>query len=238
MLNNFNSLQEEEGYDGDFMAIVVDNADPLFLHRIRVTVPGILEADDPTALPWALPKSLTTFGNDQVLNTSTKQSFSINVPAIGSRVYIYFQKGDPHFPVYAGSAVIDGSLTNNPTYSSDELMVNYPRRRGWRDQAQNLFYADATSGSQDVEFVHKSTARVKFSDDGTILISGVGGLGKITIQPSGAIDIVSSNGDINITSGGDLNLSASSAIKIVSGTDIELTASNSIKLVAPSISLN
>lgn len=229
MLNNFNDLQEEEGYSGDFMATVVDNADPLKLHRIRVTVPGILEADTIDAIPWALPKSPNAFGNDQVANTSTKQSFSVSIPAIGSRVYVYFQNGDPHFPVYEGSAVVDGSLLNNPTYASDELMVNYPHRYGWRDQAKNLFYADATSGSQTVEFVHKSTARVKFSDDGTLLISGVSGLGTVTIQPSGEIDVVSSN---------KVNITASSSINIVSSTDINLTASSSIKLVAPTISLN
>lgn len=232
MLNSFNNLQEEEGYDGDFMAIVVDNLDPLKLHRIRVTIPGILEANDPTALPWALPKSPTAFGNDQVLNTTTKQSFNISIPAIGSRVYIYFQNGDPHFPVYEGSSVIDGSLTDNPTYASDELTVNYPKRHGWRDQAKNLFYADATPGSQTVEFVHKSTARVKFSDDGTVLIAGVGDLGSVTISPSGAVLISGGSGS------GTVTIAASGKVDIVSSADINITSSTTVKITAPTISLN
>ena len=207
MLNNFNDLQEDDGYDGDFMAIVVDNVDPLKLHRFKVTIPGLLESNDPASLPWVLPKSSTAFGNDNVTNTSSKQSFNIGIPAIGSRVYVYFQNGDPHFPVYDGQSVIDGSLTDSSTYASDELLINYPQRYGWRDQAKNLFYADATVGAQDVEFVHKSTARVKISDDGTVLIAGVGDLGTITILPSGTININSAV-DVNITAASHIQLSA------------------------------
>lgn len=207
MLNNFNDMQEDEGYDGDFMATVVDNVDPMKLHRFKVTIPGLLESDDPSALPWVLPKVKTAFGNDNVSNTSSKQSYGISIPAIGSRVYVYFQNGDPHFPVYEGLAVVDASLTDNSSYASDELLTNYPKRYGWRDQAKNLFYSDATVGAQDVEYVHKSTSRVKISDDGTVLISGVNGLGTVTILPSGTINI-NSTVDINITAGSHIQLTA------------------------------
>lgn len=215
MLNNFNQMQEEEGYEGDFMAMVVFNQDPLKLHRFKVSIVGLLESDDIDALPWVLPKTATTFGNDQVSNNSSLQSYNIEVPAVGSRVYVYFQNGDPHFPVYEGRSVVDSSLIDNPTYVSptDHLMVNYPARYGWRDQAKNVFYSDATPGQQIVEFIHHSSAHIRFDDDGTVTIGGVSDLGTIVILPSGTINITSA-------------------------IDINIVAANHIQLTAPRIDLN
>jgi hypothetical protein len=73
-------------YDG----VVVDNADPLELGRVRFRIPGII--DDRSA--WARPAGTGNGG-------TKKRGFKF-VPPIGAEVVAYFQEGNPDVPRYLG----------------------------------------------------------------------------------------------------------------------------------------
>jgi hypothetical protein len=67
--------------------VVIDNADPRGLHRVRIDVIGIMKMS-----PWALP--ITSGGG-------SPQRGGHVVPAIGADVIVWFLYGDRERPVYA-----------------------------------------------------------------------------------------------------------------------------------------
>lgn len=75
-------------YLGAYPGVVIDNADPDGLHRVRVRIDGIV---DPSA--WAYP--ITAGGG-------APQRGGHIVPAVGSDVIVWFVGGDVEWPIYAG----------------------------------------------------------------------------------------------------------------------------------------
>jgi len=108
---------------------VVDTKDPLGLRRVKVRVPaihGTVTDQDikDTDLPWALPCfpfGGPTYGDDFV-------------PGVGAQVWILFQQGDPHVPVWVGVPYGTGEGPN-PEMSStgpanSEPKGNYRKTAG------------------------------------------------------------------------------------------------------------
>ena len=96
----FDSLNEamkmrSADYDGTyFKGTVVNNADPLNIDRIQVSIPNLYD-ESLGDLPWIGPIKDSPFGIGETWGV-------FGTPAIGSTVAILFQSGDPHYPVYVG----------------------------------------------------------------------------------------------------------------------------------------
>jgi hypothetical protein len=155
LMNNMNQLQDGS-YAGYFVGTVVFNEDPLKKQRVKLTIPNLLEGP-PKDLPWFSPFLASGFGNNQNSN-------NMQVPVLGSKVVVEFQNEDIHYGVYIGY-VDSGEIVDDP-----ELLINYPKRRGWRDPAGNKLILDYTSGQETVEFRHKSGANVFFDPEGNITV--------------------------------------------------------------------
>src|SRR5690349_16118403 len=78
-------LQRHVGkFYGKYSGIVTDNEDPDNLGRIKVKVPSVLEDVEVLARP-CLP-----FGH-------------FYVPAVGAKIWLEFEAGDPRFPLWVGA---------------------------------------------------------------------------------------------------------------------------------------
>jgi hypothetical protein len=75
-------------YYGKYRGRVIDNVDPLFLGRIIPEVPAL----SGMVLNWALP--CTPYAGEEV-------GFYA-IPPIGANVWIEFEAGDPHYPIWSG----------------------------------------------------------------------------------------------------------------------------------------
>jgi len=88
-------------FDGFYKALVEDNVDPENKGRVRVRVfPfffDLQEEDDipKDDLPWAQP---CWWWGDEPSKPSV-------VPQTGSWVWVFFEQGDPMYPVYIGYAI-------------------------------------------------------------------------------------------------------------------------------------
>lgn len=87
---------------GTYAGVVVDNADPDGLYRVRAMCPAV-GITDPAAVPagyWAWP-CLPGLGNDQ----AGLSGGEVWVPDVGSNVWLQFEHGDPASPIYMGGWV-------------------------------------------------------------------------------------------------------------------------------------
>ncbi len=75
-------------YIGKYRGVVVDNADPAQLGRIRASVPAV----SPDALGWALP----------CLPYAGPGVGFFAIPPVGASVWVEFEGGDPALPIWTG----------------------------------------------------------------------------------------------------------------------------------------
>jgi uncharacterized protein involved in type VI secretion and phage assembly len=82
----------EHRFYGKYRGIVVDNADPENLGRLKVKVPSVLGSD--VVSGWALP--CAPYGGD------AGQGF-LFIPEVNAGVWVEFEEGDLEFPVWVGA---------------------------------------------------------------------------------------------------------------------------------------
>jgi hypothetical protein len=117
--------------------------------RIKVIVPDLLD-DDVENLPWAIPAVIHGGSGAE----ETRQ----NIPLIGSLVYIMFQEGDTHFPMYEGACI-----DNNTDLKV--LAENYPNRVGWHRKGHHWFI---DYSNNDFEYMHPSGFTMHIDADGNL----------------------------------------------------------------------
>ena len=118
MLDATHQADKPQDYkDQVFIGKVVVNDDIKMFHRIKVEIPDMWDEYDQEHLPWCIPHALAGGSG----STETSQ----NIPETGSFVYVTFQNGDNHNPVYYGG-VRDFKTVQGV------LAVNYPHRVGWQ----------------------------------------------------------------------------------------------------------
>lgn len=189
MLNNMGNLKPSDQFKGvTFIGKVVDNTDPSHMERVKVRIPQIFDGVEDADLPWCIPMLGRVQGG-----TGTVHWFG--VPVIGALLYIEFQMGDPHFPVYKGGVV---SAASKAVLAD----TNYPHRWGWVDEKGNHYYSDTSTG--DIELRHFSGTTVH-------------------ISPAGAVNVTTvSNVAINVT--GTTSLTATGAVTVHSNASVSITA--------------
>ncbi|BAP56312.1 hypothetical protein THII_2015 [Thioploca ingrica] len=82
----------ERRFYGKYRGIVVDNADPKKLGRLKLQVPSVL--GDEVVTGWALP--CLPYGGD------VNQGFWF-IPEVGAGVWVEFEEGDLEFPLWVGT---------------------------------------------------------------------------------------------------------------------------------------
>ncbi len=76
-------------YYGKYRGVVVESIDPLQIGRILAMVPDVL-GETPTS--WAMP----------CVPAAGVQAGCFIVPAVGSQVWMEFERGDPDYPIWTG----------------------------------------------------------------------------------------------------------------------------------------
>lgn len=212
---------DEQKFDDRWTGKVIDNADPLFMGRVKIRILGYYDEIADSAIPWALPES-TYLG-------STKGSLVI--PEVNTVVRGYFDQGDDQKPIYTAVAPsIDNYATTQMVENPDEIF-DYP-------DVMVLLHTDEgervtlNRSSGEMAVSHRSGTKIVISPTGAITIETSVPLAKpgATVKPEipgatinlagnytlksnfGNIDIESTKGTINInTVGGDINIGRNAA---------------------------
>jgi hypothetical protein len=196
LLNN-----KKQSYVGVmFAASVVNNADPVQKGRVRIRIPLVFDGISDADLPWALPDRLTN---------------QVDIPSVGTKVYVEFQDGKPHQAIYY-SNVVSGSGVQAP------FKTNYPNKWGLSDGTDYLAFDKST---HETDLVSTGKLNTTSTDDTTI-----------TSQKK---VVLSSQQDTTITSQQNFNATAQIQLTLTAATSSNIVANASgIQITATLISLN
>jgi Type VI secretion system/phage-baseplate injector OB domain len=174
------------------VGFVVDNNDPKKIQRVKIRIReihrGILDAE----LPWATPYSSIFQGNTAGVGI-------VNVPVVGSRVFVDFIDNEMTMPVYM--AAVQDELVK----TTELTQTNYPHVYGSIDRSGNLVYVDTHANT--IKLTHVSGTEVFIAANG-----------EVTIKTPSNLSL-NASGNINIRAGGDLKLHAQGNVDI-SGVEI------------------
>ncbi len=166
------------------IGVVVDNADPLGLGRVRMRIPHYYEPMG----PWAFP--LGTAGGGGGTNTDgspTKQGLHI-VPKIGAEVGVFFKDGDPDMPYYlAGHYGIPSSGNETPTPVA-ALSASDTMKVAAFEFGRYLVVVDDREGHRGL-IVQDKLSHDRIEHDGEKMSWAIKGTSLVLIQADGQITL-------------------------------------------------
>jgi uncharacterized protein involved in type VI secretion and phage assembly len=114
----------ERRFYGKHRGLVVENADPENLGRLKVRVPSVL--GDAVVTGWALP--CVPYGGDA-------NQGMLFIPEVGAGVWVEFEQGDLEFPIWVGTfwskpgGNSEVPFLNKPDGSEDSAVQDPPTRK-------------------------------------------------------------------------------------------------------------
>jgi uncharacterized protein involved in type VI secretion and phage assembly len=162
---------------GKFRGEVTDNFDPLMLGRVRARVPDVFGTDESG---WAMP--CVPFSGSGI-------GF-FAVPAVGARVWMEFEHGDPEYPIWAGG--FWGSAADVPP----EVLVPPPPSKKIliKTEGGHSILLDDTPGIGGITLKTSGGQKIVMTALGIEINDGQGGVIKFTGPQvsinNGAIDVI------------------------------------------------
>jgi uncharacterized Zn-binding protein involved in type VI secretion len=136
-----------------YRGVVVDNADPDKLGRVKVTIAGLLEGD-PANLPWISQRSAAMFGGQP-------EKGSFFAPSIDSELEIRFPTDDIYAGFYVG--FWQTPETHNPVFDD-----GYPDKYGFIDDG---FVVSYDNNKKEFIIEHPEGAKVIMKPDGSVEVT-------------------------------------------------------------------
>lgn len=185
--------REEDTHIGLYDGVVYDNADPMLICRVRVTVPGLIEPYSEWALPVGMPGASPGRGLWMP-------------PAVGSNVSVMFKEGDPDHPRYFcgpwGSP--DGEQPDSPDFvhelsPSDAVKVAGLQTKRWD------IVVDDRPGQEKLVIRDRLMEQNTLEIDGVAQAVTISGMVAVQIKSTGVVSIdalqVLINGRVVLPSG-------------------------------------
>jgi uncharacterized protein involved in type VI secretion and phage assembly len=161
--------QVEHRFFGKYRAIVVDNADPEKLGRLKVQVPSVL--GDEVVTGWALP--CAPYGG------LADQGF-LAIPDVDAGVWVEFEEGDLEFPIWVGTFWSKPGGTSevpkgNAADGSPDDIVDPPTRRILKTTKGHTIQFEDADGEEMV-IIHEAVNdhTITLDADGITITDGTG----------------------------------------------------------------
>jgi len=145
----------ERRFYGKYRGLVVDNADPEQLGRLKLQVPSIL--GDTVVTGWALP--CVPYGGDA-------NQGMLFIPEVGAGVWVEFEEGDLEFPIWVGTfwskpgGTSELPLPNKPDGSEESAVQDPPTRKIIKTLAGHTIQLEDKQGDEMVLIVEATNGHV------------------------------------------------------------------------------
>ncbi|MFO1272436.1 MAG: phage baseplate assembly protein V [Rubrivivax sp.] len=169
--------QVEERRFGKFRGVVTDNQDPQKRGRVKASVPSVLgdQASD-----WALP--CFPFGGAQGYGWFA-------VPTVGAQVWVEFEEGDLHRPLWTGTFHQQGS--DVPAAASLQDPTTYLLRT---PNGSALELVDK-SGDEQLALRHPKGAEIVIDKNGTLTLKDAQGATLVLDADAKSVTLKDANGN-------------------------------------------
>jgi len=159
----------ENQYFGKYRGIVIANADPDHLGRLRVWVPSLFPtennavptADSPAVTDWAWP--CLPFGG------SADQGMFF-VPEVGSKIWVEYEEGNLDSPIWVGAFWSRPGGKAQIPEEAKAVEKDEPRRRLIKTSSGHLLEFCDIPGKETVTIRHKDGAMLHFDEKGSVTI--------------------------------------------------------------------
>lgn len=226
-------MADMNGHYGNYRGEVVDVEDPTKSGRVRVNVFGVYDGLPVNVLPWAIYADPNMGGISEV--------GSFLVPELGAHVWVFFEGGDHHFPVYwAGAPAIKEGTPDLPSESRQDSST-YPLNKVIKTKSGILIERDDTPDNVRFRIYHPSGNDYLIDNDGNETNKVVGAKsetyeGDVT-ETYNASHTSTVSGSYE-KSAAEVTVNSDGSVTIVAGGDAEVTASGNVNVTGATVNLN
>lgn len=202
----------ERRFFGKYRGLVVDNADPEHLGRLKVKVPSVLGSNVVTG--WALP--CASYGGD------VNQGF-LFIPEVGAGVWVEFEEGDLEFPIWVGSFWSkpggDSELPkpNKPDGSEESSVQDPPTRKIIKTKKGHTIQFEDADNDEMVTIVEGKNAHVITMNKDGIKVTDGANKHEIVLDTQGINVKDGKNGQDMLFDSSGVTISDKNGNKIVMG---------------------
>lgn len=185
---------------GKFRGSVTDNQDPQKRGRLKLSVPSVLDAQESD---WALP--CLPFGGGSGFGLFV-------VPEVGAQVWVEFEEGDIHRPIWTGT------FWQQESDVPSDAAKDEPTTRLLQTPSGHILQFDDESGEERFRLFHPADAEMTIDKNGSVTVTDASGA-VIKLDAEGSeIVIEDANGNVITLS------SAGTLVEDSNGSKIEMAA--------------
>jgi len=186
---------------GKFRGTVTDNKDPQKRGRLKLSVPSVLEGQESD---WALP--CLPYGG-------AGQQGLFMIPEVDAQVWVEFEEGDIHRPIWVGT------FWQQQSDTPEEAALDEPTTRMLKTKSGHILQFDDADGEERFYLFHPKGAEMEIDNNGTIALTDAGGSKLILDADAGEIVITDSNGNTMTMA------SSGTTVEDCNGNKIEMASS-------------
>lgn len=220
--------QLEHRFFGKYRGLVVDNADPEQLGRLKLRVPSVLGTE--VVSGWAMP--CVPYGGD------ADQGF-LFIPEVGAGVWVEFEEGDLEFPIWVGTFWSKpGGESELPKPVGADAVQDPPTRKIIKTAAGHTIELEDKAGQEKITIKHKRNSFISIDRGGSVIIGNQKGStlilnskdenvvlvdehGNSVRMTEDGISIVNQDGDAAVNLGPELTHVMAKSI-VLKGTSLDL----------------
>ncbi len=170
--------QIDETYYGKYRGIVVDNKDPEKRGRLKLQIPSVLADQDSD---WALP--CLPYGG-------FAQQGLFLIPDVDAQVWVEFEEGDIHRPIWVGT------FWQQESDTPEDAAKEEPTTRLLQTNSGHILQFDDEEGEETFRLFHPADAEILIDKNGTISLTDTSGAVLIMDAENSEIILEDANGNI------------------------------------------
>lgn len=159
---------QSELFFGNYRGEVIRVDDPLEAGRVKVRVFNVYDDIPEDAIPWAQYSDPFMGG--------IPNAGSIIVPELGSHVWVFFEGGDHHLPVYWAGAPAMSNRTTPDIPEESRINTQYPNNKVFKTKAGFIIEVDDSEGATKLRVKHPSGNEAVADHTGNVTESITGSL--------------------------------------------------------------